>query len=214
MKNFSERLIARRNRLGLTQQGLALKAKLSPSSVSALERGLNPPTGRTLEKLNKVLGEPGEWLYTTPFPPVSNARVEPLKETFQARRVPVISWASAGAGGNFSDNEGQIDEFIECDCMDRNAYALILEGDSMLPKFEPGDRVVFLPNSEPRNGDVVVARLRSTGEVLFKLYHANGPSGTKVRLTSFNPAYPPLEFSRNEFRFIHPLHGMWRPRGR
>lgn len=126
-------------------------------------------------------------------------RVSPL------RLVPVISWACAGSGGNFSDLEEQIDERIETESRDPNCYALIIEGDSMLPKFEPGDRITFEPNREAVNGDVVVARLADTGQVYFKLFHRIGQRGDLVRLTSFNQLYPPLEFTISAFRFIHPM---------
>jgi transcriptional regulator with XRE-family HTH domain len=60
--NFSTRLFARRNALGLTQGGLAELAGVAISSVSAWERGVNPPTGRTLEKLSEKLRVSVAWL--------------------------------------------------------------------------------------------------------------------------------------------------------
>lgn len=74
------------------------------------------------------------------------------------RRVPVVSWAKAGLGGNFKNLAFQIDEWIDTDCRDSDAYALIIEGDSMLPEFKR-NRIGFMPNVEPRNGDIVVAML-------------------------------------------------------
>lgn len=59
---FSERLIARRNNLNLTQKDLAQKSGLSESAITALERDVNPPTARTLEKLSAALGVPAAWL--------------------------------------------------------------------------------------------------------------------------------------------------------
>ena len=138
--------------------------------------------------------------------PKGNASFHELKDK-PTRKVPVVSWASAGAGGNFSDLEEQIDEYLETDCKDPNAYALIIEGDSMEPRFLAGDRVIFMPNSAPQNGNVVVARLKKDGQVLLKVYHTFGPHAEMVRLTSFNHrVYPPLEYHAGDFRFIHPVH--------
>jgi len=128
----------------------------------------------------------------------------------KTRRVPVVSWARAGVGGNFHDLADQIEEYLDSETHDPNAYALIIEGDSMMPKFEPGDRIVFEPNRQPQNGDVVVARLFENGHVYFKLFHLFGGTNEMVRLTSFNPAYPPLEYPRSKFRFIHPMHSLVR----
>jgi SOS-response transcriptional repressor LexA len=140
-------------------------------------------------------------------------RPQPATQFFP-RRAPVVSWAKAGDGGNFGDLCAQINESVDTDCADTNAYALIIEGDSMMPEFKPGDRVVFMPNTSPQNGDVVVARLERTGDVFFKIFHQAGTIGEFVRLTSYNPAYPPLEYPLMEFRFIHPMHSMVRRRRR
>lgn len=92
---------------------------------------------------------------------------------------------------------------METDCKDPNSFAIILEGDSMETKFLAGDRVVFLPNSEPRNGDPVVAKLED-GRVFFKYYYRTGPEGARVKLVSENANYGPMEFDRAEFAFIYP----------
>jgi len=126
------------------------------------------------------------------------------------RRVPVVAWAIASAyldhyGGNFSDLANQLDETVETDSKDPNAYALIIEGDSMEPRFCAGDRIVTAPNYEPRNGDLVVARLLETGQVLFKRFRRIGPEGKMIRLESLNPSYGPVEYPESAFRLIHPV---------
>jgi SOS-response transcriptional repressor LexA len=97
----------------------------------------------------------------------------------------------------------QIEEVVESDCKDSNAFAIIIEGDSMETKFYAGDRVVFAPNYEPRNGDAVVAKLND-GRVFFKYYYRTGHEGSRVKLVSENSNYDPLEFDRSEFIFIYP----------
>jgi transcriptional regulator with XRE-family HTH domain len=59
---FSERLISRRQRLNLSQEGLAELTGIGVSSISAWERGLNMPTGRMLEKLSEHLKISKAWL--------------------------------------------------------------------------------------------------------------------------------------------------------
>lgn len=59
---FATRLRSRRNRLGLTQEDLALKTGFSTSSITAWERGVNPPTSSKLSKLAEVLGVDMSWL--------------------------------------------------------------------------------------------------------------------------------------------------------
>lgn len=129
-------------------------------------------------------------------------RADPRK-TF---RAPVVSWASAGIGGDFSDLAEHLDEFVETDCSDPNCYALIVEGKSMEPELRAGDRIVIAPNMEAKSGDVVVARLAESGQVFLKVLEFL-KSG-KVKLSSYNKDFREIELSREEFRFIQPVYGL------
>lgn len=132
----------------------------------------------------------------------SNVQWPPQDLSKTGTRIPVISWASAGSGNDYCDLETSIDEYMWSDIKDPNSYGLIIDGDSMEPKYFEGDRIVVAPNSEARNGDDVVARVQETGEVFFKKFHR---SSEIVKLTSYNRVYPELEFRISEFRFIHPV---------
>ena len=124
--------------------------------------------------------------------------------------VPVISWARAGSARDYSDLSSQLDEVLPSECPDENAFALILDGNSMEPEFHAGDRVVFSPNTEPRNGDYVVARFRENADpvyslgVVFKKYKRVGKYGEKVLLQSLNPIYSDIIKPADEFLFIYP----------
>ncbi|MBO6004228.1 MAG: helix-turn-helix domain-containing protein [Verrucomicrobia bacterium] len=126
------------------------------------------------------------------------------------RLVPVISWARAGLARDYSELSGQLDEVLPSECPDENAFALILDGDSMEPEFHAGDRIIFSPSTEPRNGDYVVARFRENADpvyslgVVFKKYKRVGKYGEKVLLQSLNPIYPDLIKPADEFLFIYP----------
>jgi phage repressor protein C with HTH and peptisase S24 domain len=85
-----------------------------------------------------------------------------------------------------------------------------IEGDSMSPEYLPGDRVVFSPLEEPRNGDRVVARVLETGETYFKVFKRTGKEGQSVKLESINKAYKTLTFKWTDFRFIYPAVDMVR----
>jgi phage repressor protein C with HTH and peptisase S24 domain len=106
---------------------------------------------------------------------------------------------------SYGDLANQINEWINGDTKDMNAYSLIVEGPSMEPLFPAGIRIIASPNSEPRNGDYVVARLSDTGQVLFKKYFQTGKDGSDVRLECLNPDYSPITLPRTAFRLIHPV---------
>ena len=217
-KKVGERVRQLRLQAGLTQRQLAEKIRASAAMINRLEKGINfnERSARDVADALTVNYEalvseawdgaaPNKKSYSTQQ---ENARIVPLKS--KTRRIPVVSWARAGEAKDYSDLATFIDESIETDCKDPNAFALIVEGDSMEPALRAGDRVVVVPNSEPRNGDIVVARTRDTHEVYLKLFHRVGHKGEKIRLTSYNQVYPPLEFDSTAFRFIYPIHSMLR----
>ncbi len=62
MSNFAERLRHRRNNLGMTQEDLAARSGFSVSSITAWERGINPPTMQNLARLSEALSCNPGWL--------------------------------------------------------------------------------------------------------------------------------------------------------
>ncbi len=217
LKSFAISMSSARKAANLTQEQLADAVGVGKSTLASWEIGRNMPRMTKLAKLKQVLGVDfshflGIKSENSPLllkiETASNARMAPVENGL--RLIPVISHMRAGHGclddltSNYDDLEHQIDERIESDCKDPNAFALIVEGDSMEPRFLAGDRVIFAPNETPRSGDFVVARIFETGQVLFKKFKQVGRNGESVLLESLNPAYDPIELARSVFRFIFP----------
>ncbi len=195
--NFSDRLKEARSSLGISQAKLANKLGVTGNYIYLIESGAKSPGSDFIARFELLVsGKSANYSNAAPASPPPRA----------PRLVPVVSWARAGSEGfNYGDLSEQIDERVETDCRDENAYALIVEGDSMEPRFLAGDRVICAPNSEPRNGDFVVARLKESGSVLFKRFKRAGHNGDTIRLESLNPDYDTVEYPANAFRIIHPV---------
>jgi SOS-response transcriptional repressor LexA len=194
-----------RKGLRLTQAELAALLGIHRTYLVLIEKGKKIPSPR-LERSILDFMEKAERQSLSPqslWHRVTTPNASPLISEPPAKRAPVVSWAAAGAARAYEDLANQIEETVETDCKDPNSFAIIIEGDSMEHKFYAGDRVVFAPNSEPRNGDAVVAKLND-GRVFFKYYFRTGPEGGRVKLASENENYGPLEFDRSEFLFIYP----------
>jgi phage repressor protein C with HTH and peptisase S24 domain len=122
----------------------------------------------------------------------------------KARYVPLLSWAQAGAL-----NAGHLDEaydykgVISIDVKDTRAFAVEIRGNSMEPRIAEGDRAIVTPGREPRAGDTVIART-VTGDVMCKLFQSKD-DGRVVVLSSWNPAFPPVELRREEIAWIYPV---------
>lgn len=212
---FSKRLHDCRLARGWSQRQAADNIGVALRSVQSWEQGLTLPHPAKVQKVSATFDRPIAWFFgdDSSIPRSLAAQIQ-ATSLAKSQTIPVMSWAVASKGGDFDDVALQIVEYLNSDCTDLNAYALILEGDSMAPEYKAGDRVVFMPTDAPRNGDAVVALLEATGEVFFKLYHTFGKDNEMVRLSSYNPAYPPLEYRRDQFRFIHPMHSIVRHRRR
>jgi len=89
-----------------------------------------------------------------------------------AAAVPLIGIAQAGSGGFFDDAglpSGEGWDAVEFPRQDQdNIYALEIQGDSMLPLYRDGDRIIVSPTSSVRRGDRVVVRT-TDGEVMAKI---------------------------------------------
>jgi SOS-response transcriptional repressor LexA len=194
-----------RKALRLTQLELANLLGIHRTYLVLIEKGKKIPSPRLQRFIDEFIYKAEKEAENRN--PLSISRTFPAlamhPQPLTARRVPVVSWAAAGEARDYQDLANQIDEYVETNSKDPNAFSVIVEGDSMENKFYAGDRVVFAPNLEPRNGDAVLAKLND-GRVFFKWYHRTGPEGIRIKLSSENPNYSPMEFAREELSFIYP----------
>lgn len=123
----------------------------------------------------------------------ANAKPAPLG----MRPYPVISSIQAGAlkeiSAPYSPGDGFDVEYGDDDTS-QWSFFLEIEGDSMLPDFRPGDRVLIDPEVTPRPGDFVAAR-NTKQEATFKKYRVRGldAAGNEVfELVPLNDDYPTL----------------------
>ena len=122
------------------------------------------------------------------------------------RNIPILSWAQAGEATAFEQIPSDWDERVPTDVADERAFGVRLRGDSMEPKFSDGDIAILLPSTAPTNGEIVVANIRNQG-ALCKIMHVQLDKKL-IKLSSYNPAYPPTEYHRDEFHWIYPVAAM------
>lgn len=122
--------------------------------------------------------------------------------------VPLIGLAQAGDGGYFDDAGfpigGSWDEIAFPNVNDENAYALEISGDSMLPLYRDGDRVIISPAATIRRGDRVVVKTTS-GEILAK--ELKRQTAKTVELKSLNPDHEDRVFDMSELDWVARI--MW-----
>lgn len=123
------------------------------------------------------------------------------------RAIPVISAVQAGRLTEINDpyppGAGYAIEYADDD-LSRWAFALEIDGDSMLPDFRPGDRVIVDPEIAPNPGDFVVAK-NGREEATFKKYRPRGigPDGNMVfELVPLNDDYPTMRSDVEHLKVI------------
>jgi SOS-response transcriptional repressor LexA len=188
----------------LTQEELATILDIGRTWLARLETGEKTPSRKLQNRIKDTFAR-----YEADKRLASKLADRPmfsdhaLPARFKSHDIPVVSWAAAGKATDYQDLATQIDETVGSHVTDPNAFAVIIEGDSMEPEVKAGDRVVVAPNLEARNGDIVLAKLNKGG-VLLKRFKRTGPSGQTIRLESDNRDYPAAEFAVEEFAFVYP----------
>jgi len=119
------------------------------------------------------------------------------------RPVPLLGFAQAGSGGFFDDGGFPVgtgwDEVRFPGLAGDRCYALEISGDSMLPVFRDGDRIVISPEESVRRGDRVVARTHE-GEVMAK--ELRRMTAKTIELASLNPEYSDRILERKQVDWI------------
>ncbi len=117
--------------------------------------------------------------------------------------VPLLGMAQAGSGGFFDDMGYPVGE--GWDAVDlpgatgSGSYALEISGDSMLPLYRDGDRIIVEPGASIRRGDRVVVRTLK-GEVMAKVLARQ--TAMKLELASLNPDHEDRSFALTEIDWV------------
>ena len=178
-------------RYSLSASGLAKRAGLDSTAFNKSKRLSSDgrPRWPSTESLAKIieatdssLNEFLSLIDGKPGTPIGSAR---------RSSVPMLGFAQAGAGGYFDDAgfpAGQGWEEIDLPAgAGEGAYALRVQGDSMLPLYRDGDVLIVEPAATVRKGDRVVVKT-ATGEVMAKVLARRNAKA--VELVSVNPAHP------------------------
>lgn len=218
-ETLGERIKAARQYASLTQKQLADAAKVEQPLISQLERGKTQKTAY-LTHIAKACRVSAQWLATgegdmVPGPRTADGKLNLQKpwddlgdghanvaEVQQPHRLakeyPLISWVAAGCWQESGDNfqPGSADEWLlSNENAGKHGYWLEVKGNSMLPTFTPGMRILVRPEGfDLVSGKFYIAKLLDSGETTFKQYVRD--AGAEL-LQPLNPAYPILSVTDN-----------------
>lgn len=189
----------------MTQAELAKKSNLKQSTISDLEVGHSKGT-TYLASVAAALGVSALWLESGKGPMLADSAAQlpqPFDENVSrvpmgTRSIPVISSVQAGAlrdmDAPYEPGDGFAVIYTDDIGLSRWTFCLEVEGESMLPRFQPGDLLIVDPELSPNPGNFVVAR-NGTNQATFKKYRPRGideRGNTIFELVPLNEDYPTL----------------------
>lgn len=222
MKTFSDRFNAamrhakyikpngRPDQARLVRELKAIGVNTTQQTISHL---LDPEAGaigsRNTVSFAEILKVNPVWLATgdgNMFGSKADKNVHPLSD-FESRIIPVINKIPAGGAKTIIDDYATgsgMDEIATDLDVGPFAFALVLDGESMMPEFNSGDKVIIDPDIKPRPGDFVAFKCNGDGST-FKKYRPRGfdDFGNEIfELVPLNPDYPTLRSDQIECEII------------
>ncbi|MDQ0473212.1 LexA family transcriptional regulator [Labrys wisconsinensis] len=214
-------------RPGKSQTGLARALGRAPSAVSALLKGTRQLKAREIPLVAAYLevSPPGAMAAGGPGVPAGFAepagppprppgafRIEPFEAPRLSERLtPVYGLAVGGDDGRFYFNGETVGWVKTPESLlgVRNAYALYVAEESMVPRFKPGEQVWVNPHRAPIRGDDVIVQLHpehehDNPEGYIKEFRGWTPRA--LLLWQWNPAGE-IEIDRQLVRSIHVIVG-------
>jgi len=187
-ENLAQRLRLWRLRQNMTQEKAAKQLNINRGYLSQVEGG-RPPGKNLLTRFLTIER-------STPGIPNNDT-------VYGLRYLPLLSWTQAAQVVEPVEIPREWSEVVPEDAADERAFGVRLHGDSMEPKFSDGDIAILLPGTVPTNGEIVMANVKNQG-AFCKIMHAQSDKN-RVTLSSYNPAYPPMEYRRDDFHWIFPV---------
>ena len=200
------------DRAGVTRTRLAAELGVSYVAVKKVLDGLTRAfTAENNSRAATFLGVNPDWLATGEgemLPAGGRTEVSNvIPASIGTRRVPLISYVQAGCWTEASDaaTVGDGFEYLLTDLeLSGSAFALEIQGESMLPEFRPGDRVIVDPEIQPQPGDCVVA-MNGGQEATFKKYRPRGINergDTVFELVPLNEDFAPMRSDQTPIRIV------------
>ncbi|WP_210459097.1 LexA family protein [Pantoea ananatis] len=202
MTTIAKRVQSKRSELGLTQAELAERVGTSQQAIEQLENG-KTKRPRYLPELARALGCEIDWLITGTK---SGTNVAPAE--LGSKRIPILSYVQAGLwteSQEYRSYDGGMSYLLVDDDVSNNAFALIIEGDSMAPKFNAGDKIIVDPEVYPVPGDFVVALDGVKNQTVFKKFRPTGVDshGNDIyELVPLNDDFPTLRSEKGKLSII------------
>lgn len=195
-ERFAEALIIRH----ISAAELSRKLNISEGTLSQYKKGAYEPKQRRTEAIAKELRVSIPWLMGADVPMEDNDEtvIHPLSNDNVFMR-PLYDSVAAGLG---VPAVNQIVSYIPTyinNVSEKDKYIWVrVEGDSMFPKIENGDKILIRLQDSVDSGQIGVVLIDGEEAVVKKINYGDN----WIELESFNPYYPPRRFEGSDVQQI------------
>ncbi|MGI9276856.1 MAG: LexA family protein [Endozoicomonas sp.] len=202
-KRFRHARLTAQERLNLsrkvTQSAVAEAAGCTRPTITQCETGVTNNMMQTnMLKAAEFLQVNYEWLA------FGVGSMEPSPHPKNLNELPLASIQELIDSAKFSGSQYITIDRQMAQWIGGSAFAIQVEGDSMIPEFREGDTVLVDPDQPVSPGDIVIARLSSNilgkTEITLRKYRARGTddNGAEIfELAPLNNDYPTLLINQN-----------------
>jgi len=197
-----ERLKKARKHAGMTQVDLAKAVGAKQGAISDLENGRNHSSTK-LVQMAVCTGVNAEWLSTGQGEMI-NTKIEDNLKDNHILMMPIYNKEQVKKAIN---EEQTLSNKFEPTTIHnaQNAYWLILDEDSMQPKFKLNDLVLISPNFKPETGDYVIV-IDENKSIFFRKWRDCGFDEVTrkkyTQLIAHNPDYPIIDSRFTDFEVL------------
>ncbi len=207
-EKIGQRIMNERKAKGLTRKALAeLTRELKISRINNYERGDRTPGPTEIKLLADALEVSASYLMCL----TDNREGKMTKSLGMGALIPVLDFKQAIDAAAFiqkikEDVETKA-EFIPVstaisDSIGKNAFALQIKDESMMPEFRINDVIIVDPDTNPKPGDFVVALIEGEQEVIVRKYKQLSASKEirEFELIALNEDWADIRVGPNEMK--------------
>ena len=169
---------------GVTPYRVGKDIGVSTSNITQWKKGMSTPNFTSMQKIAKYFNVSLDYF-------VDDAPEVPEPTTDTTRWIPVLGRVAAGIPAEMVED---VVDFEEVDRALGEAFALVINGDSMEPALMKGDVVIVKRQEDVESGAVAIVAVDGDDATCKRIIKTEGG----VILQPLNPAYPPVFFSNED----------------
>lgn len=167
---------------GLSQTELAEVCGVHQTAVSQWEKGRTTPDAESLRRLAEALGVSADQILGT------------AGEGVKRHLVPVLGYVRAGIPLEAIEEIIDYEEITPETAALGEHFGLKITGESMMPRFCPGDVVIVRRQTDVDNGDIAVVLVNGLDATVKKVIK----TGSGIMLMPLNSVYEPTVYMNEE----------------